>query len=194
MALAGVLVGVLIGVTGFRGDRAASPGATVTQTVPATPGEKAPAPSPSSATRGALGFGEDWRFTSSDPAKAFEAGVTVLGYREDFTSVGNASEEAGEPGYVWAYADLRLCVTKGSFTDSTTSWTLYYSDGSRVQRSGTTYGDLPKPEYPFEVTVTAGKCARGKLVFAVPDGKRPQSVLFAREGVAEPKEWAVPKG
>ncbi|MFJ9729288.1 DUF4352 domain-containing protein [Streptomyces sp. NPDC101209] len=152
------------------------------------------ATSVSSASRGALAFGHIWKFTSSDSAKAFEASVTVLGYRQGFNSVGNAGEEAGEPGYVWAYTDLRLCVTKGSFTDDTTSWTLYYSDGSRVQRSGTTYGDFPKPEFPFEVTVTVGKCVRGKLVFAVPGGKRPQSVVYAPKGVAEPKEWAVPNG
>ncbi|MGW3099658.1 hypothetical protein ACWDCC_40145 [Streptomyces sp. NPDC001102] len=164
MALAGVFVGVLIGVVGSGGpgaDKAASPAVTVTQTVSATPGEQAVATSASSTSRAALAFGDTWNFTSSDPAKVFEASVTVLGYRQGFTSVGNASEEAGEPGYVWAYTDLRLCVTKGSFTDDTTSWTLYYSDGGRVQRSGTTYGDFPKPEFPFEVTVTAGKCARG---------------------------------
>lgn len=52
---------------------------------------------------------------------------------------------AGEPGYVWAYAELKLCGTKGSYTDNTSSWTLYYRDGSRINPSGTTYGDFPKP-------------------------------------------------
>ncbi|MGV9567692.1 hypothetical protein [Streptomyces sp. NPDC003480] len=63
--------------------------------------------------------------------------------------MGNASEEVGASGYVWAYADLKLCVTKGSYTDDTTRWTLYYSDGSRVDPSSSTYDDFPKPESPY---------------------------------------------
>ncbi|MDX3454719.1 hypothetical protein PV396_22705 [Streptomyces sp. ME02-8801-2C] len=117
----------------------------------------------------------------------------MLDYKQGFTSVGNASQESGDPDYVWAYADLKLCAEKGSYTDSSFSWTLYYSDGSRINRSGTTYGDFPKPEYPTDVTVTAGKCARGKLVFSVPGGGRPQSVLYEPEGLDQPREWTIPK-
>ena len=192
-ALVSLFVGVLIGVVGSSGtDKTASPAtATTTETVVATPGT-AVAPT-SSSSRGAFALGDTWKFKNSGPAKPFEGSVTVLGYKQGFTSVGSASQEAGESGYVWAYADLKLCATKGSYTDNTTSWTLYYSDGSRATRSGSTYEDFPKPEFPTEVTVTAGKCARGKLVFPVPGGKRPASVLYAPEGVDEPEEWTVPK-
>jgi hypothetical protein len=192
------LVGALIGVTLHSGSGKAAPSATATttvtsaETVIATPGaDVASAPAPSSPK--SFAFGDTWKLDNIDPAKPFEGSLTVLDYKQGFTSVGKADEEAGEPGYVWAYAELKLCGTKGSYTDDTFSWTLYYSDGSRVSPSGTTYGDFPKPQFPFEVTVTAGKCARGKLVFPVPGDKRPESVLYKPDGLGEPREWTVPK-
>ncbi|WP_125193822.1 hypothetical protein [Streptomyces sp. RP5T] len=191
--LAGLLVGVLIGfVADTGGGKAATPAtATSTQTVLTTPGAvEAPASSPSSSKP--LAFGATWKVENTDPAKPFEGNLTVLGYKQGFTSVGKADEGAGEPGYVWAWADLKLCGTKGSYTDNTDSWTLYYDDGGRIKPSGTTYGDFPKPEFPFEVTVTAGKCAWGKLAFAVPGDERPESVLYQPDGLDEPREWLVP--
>ncbi|MGX1369332.1 hypothetical protein RKD19_004691 [Streptomyces canus] len=193
-SLAVLLIGVLIGFVADSGDGKAATPATVTttQTVLTTPGAvEAPASPPSSSKP--LAFGDTWRVESTDPAKPFEGSLTVLGYKQGFTSVGKADEEAGEPGYVWAWADLKLCGTKGSYADTTNSWTLYYDDGSRIKSSGTTYGDFPKPEFPFEVTVTAGKCARGKLAFAVPGTERPESVLYQPDGLDEPREWIVPK-
>lgn len=169
----------------------AKPAPTVTVTKTVTPSAEAAKPSPSSDT---YAFGQPWEFESSNSSSdSFAGSVTVLGYKQGFTSVGTASEEAGQAGYVWAYTDLKLCVTKGSYTDDTTSWTLYYSDGSRVKPSSSTYDDFPKPEFPTQVTVTADKCARGKLVFPVPGGKRPASVLYSPSGLAKPKEWTVPK-
>ncbi|WP_158806189.1 MULTISPECIES: DUF4352 domain-containing protein [Streptomyces] len=189
---------MLIGVTADSGADKAGPSATATttvtsaQTVLPTPGAvEAPASSPPSSK--ALAFGTTWRVQNTDPAKPFEGSLTVLDYKQGFTSVGKASEEAGEPGYVWAYADLKLCGTRGSYTDNTTSWTLYYGDGGRINPSSSTYSDFPKPEFPFEVTVTAGKCARGKLAFAVPGTERPESVLYQPDGLDEPREWIVPK-
>ncbi|MFK0159491.1 DUF4352 domain-containing protein [Streptomyces sp. NPDC090499] len=165
---------------------------TVTQTVTATP-DGGSASADTSSSSETYAFGDPWEFESSDTADPFEGSVAVLGYKQGVTSVGSASEEAGESGYVWAYADLKVCSTKGSYTDDNSSWTLYYSDGSRVDPSSSTYDDFPKPEFPVQVTITAGKCARGKLVFPVPGGKRPAAVLYAPSGLQEPKEWTVPK-
>lgn len=197
MALVGVFVGVLIGVKGGPSTDKAAPSATVTTAVTATQTVlsatgTAMAPA-TSLSPGPFAFGDTWKPKNDDPAKPFEGTLTVLDYKQGFTSVGSASKESGGPGYMWAYTDLKLCTRKGSYTDSSFNWTLYYSNGSRIKTSGTTYGDFPKPEYPFEVTVTAGKCARGKLVFAVPGNDRPQSVLYQLEGLAEPVEWTVPK-
>ncbi|WLW50750.1 hypothetical protein [Streptomyces sp. YU58] len=188
---------MLIGVTGSPGTNEADPSATVTaasatitETATATVGVEEPTASSSPEP---FAFGDTWKLKNIDPAKPFEGTLTVVGYKQGFTSVGKASEEAGAPGYVWAYADLKLCAVKGSHIESSFNWTLYYSDGSRIERSGSTYGDFPKPEYPVEVTLTSGKCARGKLAFAVPGDKRPESVLYKPEGLDEPREWTVPK-
>ncbi|MFF4060577.1 hypothetical protein ACFYZ8_36205 [Streptomyces sp. NPDC001668] len=196
--VAGLLAGVLIGVTADSGADKAAPSATATmtvtsaQTVLTTPGAVEAPVSPPSASK-PFAFGDTWSVHNIDPTKPFEGTLTVLGYKQGFASVGSASEEAGEAGYVWAYAELKLCGTRGSYTDNTSSWTLYYGDGSRINPSGTTYGDFPKPEFPFEVMVTAGKCARGKLAFTVPAAKRPESVLYQPDGLEEPREWTVPK-
>lgn len=184
---------LLLGATAAAcgGSSSAKPAPTVTITKTVTPSTEGAKPSPSSDT---YAFGQPWQFESTDgSSKNFAGTVTVFGYKQGFTSVGTASEEAGQSGYVWAYADLELCVTKGSYTDDNSSWTLYYSDGSRVDPSSSTFDDFPKPEFPVQVTVTEGKCARGKLVFPVPGGKRPQSVLNGPSGLEKPKEWTVPK-
>ncbi|MFF4356915.1 hypothetical protein [Streptomyces sp. NPDC001604] len=181
---------LLLGATACSSnDAKPAPTVTVTKTAASSPGSAAP--SASSAT---YAFGQPWEFESSEGnASTFDGTVTVLGYKQGVTSVGSASEEAGQSGYVWAYADLKLCVTQGSYSDDNTSWTLYYSDGSRIDPSSSTYDDFPKPEFPVQVTVTEGKCARGKLVFPVPEGKRPASVLYSPPGLATPTEWTVPK-
>ncbi|MFJ3662164.1 hypothetical protein ACIPPM_17075 [Streptomyces sp. NPDC090119] len=166
---------------------------TVTQTVTASPGSGSGAdgstpPSNVHALKGEWAFG-----STADADEVFEASVAVLGYKQGFTSVGKASEESGEPGYEWAYADIKTCAAEGSYLESTTSWTLYYADGSRVEPSSSTWADFPKPEYPAEVTLTAGKCARGKLAFPVPGDKRPESVIYAPSGLDEPQEWTLAK-
>ncbi|MEU0965683.1 hypothetical protein ABZ357_09735 [Streptomyces sp. NPDC005917] len=188
-----ITAALLLGATAAAcgGSDSAKPGPTVTVTKTVTPAAKSAEPSPSSAT---YAFGTPWEFESTDGSIGTFAGtVTVLGYKQGVASVGSASQEAGASRYVWAYADLKLCVTKGSYNDDNTSWTLYYSDGSRVDPSSSTYDDFPKPEFPIQVTVTAGKCARGKLVFPVPGGKRPESVLYSPPGLDQPTEWTVPK-
>ena len=183
-------VAVLL-LAAMTGCTSSNPKPAPTVTVTTTPTTPAADPSPSPVTHA---LGDTWEFTNAESTdEALTGSVTVLGYKQGVTSVGSASEEAGESGYVWAYADLKLCVTAGSYTDDTTSWTLYYGDGSRIDPSSSTYDDFPKPEFPTSVTVTAGKCARGKLVFPVPGGKRPESVLYAPSGVSTPEEWSLPK-
>lgn len=103
-ALAGLVAGVLIGVTADSGGAdSAAPSTTATttvtsaQTVTATPGaDEVSAPAPSSPKP--FAFGDTWKLTNIDPAKPFKGSLTVLGYQQGFTSVGKASEEAGEPG------------------------------------------------------------------------------------------------
>ncbi|MEU6879565.1 hypothetical protein [Streptomyces sp. NPDC046712] len=118
--------------------------------------------------------------------------TTVLGYKQGIRSAGSAAEDFGTPGYVWAAVELKVCSTKGTFLGSTEPWTLSYADGARVEPSSTTYDDFPKPEFPYETKLAPGKCVRGNLVFAVPGNSRPQTVVYAPQGLDIPEEWAVP--
>jgi hypothetical protein len=151
--------------------------------------EPTPEPEPTPTRQPTLKMGTEWQFEGSD---GVQGSVTVIDYKQGFESVGDAAEE-GAPGYQWAYVELKTCSISGTFPATTTPWTLSYEDGSRIEPSSTTYGDFPKPEFPFETTLTDGKCVRGKLVFSVPGGDtRPQNVVYAPVGLDVPQEWAVP--
>ncbi|MFJ3097365.1 hypothetical protein [Streptomyces hydrogenans] len=116
----------------------------------------------------------------------------ALSYKQGIKSVGSAAEETGEPTYVWAALELKVCSTKGVFLATTTPWTLSYADGSRIEPSSSTWDDFPKPEFPIETKLSPGKCVRGKVVYPVPGDSRPETVVYAPESVELPVEWAVP--
>ncbi|MET9702305.1 hypothetical protein [Streptomyces griseus] len=145
-----------------------------------------PSPTPAAA----LQLGWSWEFESD--TDDIEGAVTVLDYKQGIKSVGDAVEEAGTPGYEWAYVDMKTCSISGTFSATTEPWTLAYEDGSRAEPTSTTYEDFPKPEFPFETILTDGKCVRGKLVFPVPGDQRPTAVVYAPAGLDVPKEWTVP--
>lgn len=164
--------------------KAADKPTAAASTPSATPSTVSPTPA------APYGFGATWEFESTTDNIA--GAVTVLDYKQGIKSVGSAAEEAGTSGYEWAYLELKTCSITGTFTASTEPWTLAYEDGARVEPSSTTYGDFPKPEFPFETTLTEGKCVRGKLVFPVPGKDWPETVVYAPAGLDIPQEWAVP--
>ncbi|WP_050491103.1 MULTISPECIES: hypothetical protein [Streptomyces] len=180
---AGLLALTACGTTPEPDTKAAGPepSAEVTETPTAEPTPETPV---------TLDMGSAWEFEST--TDDIEGAVTVLGYKQGVKSVGSAAEESGTPGYEWAYVDMKTCSIRGTFSATTEPWTLAYEDGSRVEPSSTTYDDFPKPEFPFETTLTDGKCVRGKLVFPVPGDQRPTVVVYAPAGLDVPKEWAVP--
>ncbi|MEU2061987.1 hypothetical protein [Streptomyces sp. NPDC013455] len=51
---------------------------------------------------------------------------------------------------------------------------------------------MPKPEFPMDKPVKAGRCAAGLIAYPVPSGKRPERIVYAPEGT-DPIEWAVTK-
>ncbi|MER8197059.1 hypothetical protein ABTY00_24215 [Streptomyces microflavus] len=157
---------------------------------PTTEAAETPTADPTPAAPVTLDMGSTWEFEST--TDDIEGAVTVLSYKQGVKSVGSAAEESGTPGYEWAYVDMKTCSTRGTFPATTEPWTLAYEDGSRVDPSSTTYDDFPKPEFPFETTLTDGKCVRGKLVFPVPGDQRPATVVYAPTGLDVPQEWAVP--
>ncbi|PWG08260.1 DUF4352 domain-containing protein [Streptomyces sp. V2] len=123
----------------------------------------------------------------------YKATSTVLGYEQGFKAQASAAEETGAPGYVWAALEIKVCVLSDGMRVTRFPWVLAYADGARVEPSGTTYGDFPKPEYPIDTQVKKGDCVRGKIAYAVPGDQRPAKVIYAPEGLPEPVEWAMPK-
>ncbi|KUN91910.1 hypothetical protein AQJ67_41510 [Streptomyces caeruleatus] len=119
--------------------------------------------------------------------------VTVLSYEQGIKAQTTADQEFSTDGYEWAALEIKTCIAKGTGGTTRYPWILAYEDGARVEPSSVTYGDFPKPEYPYEATVKAGDCVRGKTVFAVPGNQRPERVLYTPEALPEGAEWAVPK-
>ncbi|MEV3967697.1 DUF4352 domain-containing protein [Streptomyces sp. NPDC050698] len=135
-------------------------------------------------------FGQTLTF--SDDGMAM--GITVLSYEQDtFHPQASADEEFGTKGYTWAAVEIKACLRKGTSGVTRYPWALAYADGARIEPSGVTYGDFPKPEYPYEAKMKAGDCVRGKTVFAVPAKDRPELVLYTPEALETPAEWTVPK-
>ncbi|GHA64143.1 hypothetical protein GCM10010330_16200 [Streptomyces tendae] len=158
----------------------------------ATP-QDTPAPTPTPAPAAPMEIGQTLTFT--DDVDGVTMAVTVLGYEQDtFKPQTSADEEFGTTGYTWAAVEIKACVVSGGNSGVTRyPWALAYADGARIEPSGTTYGDFPKPEYPHEAALKNGECVRGKTVFAVPAKQRPERVLYTPESMEIPAEWAVPK-
>ncbi|MGW7064071.1 hypothetical protein ACWGHM_36995 [Streptomyces sp. NPDC054904] len=154
----------------------------------AAPSVTASPSAPLSPTRNA--FGQS--ITTSDPQGTTTATAVVLGYEQGVKAQQSADEENGTTGYTWSALEIKVCSTKGNILTSRFPWILAYADGTRIEPSGTTYGDFPKPEYPFEAKVNEGDCVRGKTVYAVPASQRPERVLYTAQILPRPAEWAVP--
>ncbi|MFI1866881.1 hypothetical protein [Streptomyces jumonjinensis] len=137
-------------------------------------------------------IGQAWEYEGTIADEEVEGSEAVLGYAQGVRSIVSADEDAGTTGYEWAAVELKSCSVKGSFYATTMNWTLSYEDGSRIEPSSTTYDDFPKPEYPVETKLTAGKCVKGKVVFAVPAKERPATIVYAPDSVEIPLEWTVP--
>ncbi|GGY82966.1 hypothetical protein GCM10010363_74500 [Streptomyces omiyaensis] len=154
----------------------------------AASGSTSPAPEVTTTAPLKLGTSYTW-----EDAEAGVSGTsTAISYEQGIKSVGSAAESSGTPGYIWAALELKVCSTKGVFTANTFPWTLAYSDGARVEASGTTWDDFPKPEFPIETKLSPGKCVRGKVVYPVPGDSRPETIVYAPQTVTVPVEWAVP--
>ncbi|MFE0875364.1 hypothetical protein ACFW4X_10850 [Streptomyces smyrnaeus] len=126
--------------------------------------------------------------------------VTVLSYKQPVPGVVPPDEADGmEPGATWARIDVRFCVksVKAGFDVRVTQepWSLGFPDGSTAEVTGSFGGDFPKPEFPNDgKVVRPGRCARGGIMFPIPEGQRPTFVSYAPKGFDQPAEWKVPRG
>lgn len=173
------LVAAILGlaVTGCSGGQPRTAGSASAVPLPAsaapTPSANPSSPSP---TRG-LAMG-------ATAAVANELDVTVYAYRP------HSAPDAPPPvtaGYTWASVDVQTCIrptVTAQITLMWFPWTLVFEDGAIVEASNTTYNQFVQPQYPNdpERLVPAGRCARGWITFAVPEGKTPKLVEYQPKG------------
>ncbi|MGP4008162.1 DUF4352 domain-containing protein [Streptomyces sp. 4N124] len=95
-------------------------------------------------------------------------------------------------GDIWATINVKVCNIEGDIEVSQLPWSLAYEDGTSIDATGSTGGDMPKPEFPMDKRVLPGRCAAGLISFPVDSKKRPERVVYEPEG-SDPTEWAVPK-
>lgn len=154
-----------------------------------------PSPSPSPSI-GPFALGETWKWDR--PEHDVSGSSAVLSYQQRVARDATDPEEAfgsESKGYVWSAVELKVCNDADSgqvLPTSSAVWKLAYDDGALVDPSSTIFDQFPKPWYPFDAELKAGRCVRGKLVFAVPGGQRPDRVVYGPEGL-EPVEWTIPK-
>ncbi|MFJ8931980.1 hypothetical protein ACIRLA_35960 [Streptomyces sp. NPDC102364] len=145
-----------------------------------------------SSTSSSMRSVQKFSFEGDDEYDPMAGNATVLSYQQPVHASVTAAEEVNEPGYVWAALEVKVCGTKGEFTTSSDPWTLAYKDGTRIEPSGTTYDDFPKPEYVTDAPISAGDCSRGKIVYAVPGKQRPAQALYTTN--EEPTlRWSLAK-
>ncbi|MHB9759851.1 DUF4352 domain-containing protein [Streptomyces sp. BYX5S] len=159
---------------------------TVTETV-TQQSEKQAAPK----KNGPLAFGEKQAFDDAD--NDVHATVQVVGYTHTERGPQAPGQELG--GDSWATADVKVCNVRGvEIGVDQTAWSLSYADGTSVETTGLSGGDMPKPEFPMDKILRAGQCARGKIAFPVHAKKRPATLDYAPEGqTTSATQWSVPK-
>lgn len=68
---------------------------------------------------------------------------------------------------------------------------MVYEDGTRIEVTGNSGGDFPRPEFPKDAAVRPDDRARGRIMFPVPKGERPERVIYAPD-TGDEAEWTVP--
>ncbi|MFE9098503.1 DUF4352 domain-containing protein [Streptomyces sp. NPDC007264] len=164
-----------------------APRVTVTQTATATPSTEAT----TGATTGVLKMGATK--TINDAATGVHATVQAIEYQQPYKGPQPAKPEDFQGGDIWATAKVKVCNINGTdFSVDQLPWSLAYEDGTTIKATGSTGGDMPKPEYPMEKTLTPDRCAAGLIAYPVPSNKRPERLVY-QPGNGQPTEWAIPK-
>lgn len=181
--------GLLLALTACSNDPAA-PTVSKTSSSPepvATTSSSSPSPTVRDTT---YKLGETAKVTTDDATFT----VTALAYTQPVKGP-QPPDPATQGGDVWATVEAKVCSVSGiTLTVTQFPWSLAYTDGTVVKVTGSTGGDLPKPEFPMDQPVTNGRCIKGKIPFPVMNNTRPERVVYAPEALsATPIEWTVPK-
>ncbi|MGW4199562.1 DUF4352 domain-containing protein [Streptomyces sp. NPDC004726] len=179
-------VALLITLTACGGDGTAKPAATVTVTQTVTPDVRPAAAEPDTVLK--MGTKKD----IAEPENKLHITVQALAYQQPYKGPQPQPPQDFQGGDTWATADIKVCNIKGADVSvSQLPWSLAYSDGTSVEITGSSGGDMPKPEFPMDKTLKPGRCARGLIAFPVPGDTRPEYLVYEPEE-SRPTEWAIP--
>jgi hypothetical protein len=157
---------------------------TVTKTAPATTSSPPPSPADSTLKMGATK-------TIDDDANNVHITIQALAYEQPVKGTQPQKPDAALGGDTWSTVNVKVCNVSGpNINVSQTPWSLAYADGTSVETTGLSGGDMPKPEFPMDKAVKAGRCAAGLIAFPVEGSKTPVRVVYEPDGT-EPTEWAV---
>ncbi|MEU4986270.1 DUF4352 domain-containing protein [Streptomyces sp. NPDC021969] len=158
---------------------------TVTQTVTAQPSSK-PAAAPDD---GIYKMGD--KATINDTESNIRFTAQVVEYQQPYKGPQPQKPSDFQGGDTWATASIKVCNEEGeTFSVDQSVWSLEYADGISVESTGLSGGDMPKPEYPMDKAVKAGRCAAGLIAYPVDGSKRPERVVYSPEGL-DSREWAI---
>ncbi|MEW2808600.1 DUF4352 domain-containing protein [Streptomyces massasporeus] len=119
--------------------------------------------------------------------------VQALEYQQPYKGPQPQKPQDFQGGDTWATVKVKVCTIKGDVEVSQFPWSLAYEDGTNVEVTGSSGGDMPKPEFPMGKKVLPGRCAAGLIAFPVDSKQRPDRLVYEPE-FGEPTEWAIPKG
>ncbi|MEV6803153.1 DUF4352 domain-containing protein [Streptomyces sp. NPDC051132] len=158
---------------------------TVTQTVTSSPSTETAADADSSVLR--MGA----KKTINDTEADVHVTVQVVDYQQPYKGPQPMKPEDFQGGDIWATINIKVCnIGTTDISVSQRPWALTYSDSTRIESTGGSGGDMPKPEFPMNKIVKGGRCAAGLIAYPVPSSKRPERIVYEPDG-REPTEWAV---
>ncbi|MFF4933563.1 DUF4352 domain-containing protein [Streptomyces griseofuscus] len=129
----------------------------------------------------------------NDDANDVHLVIQATEYEQPYKGPQPQRPEDFQGGDVWATIHVKVCNLSGpDISVSQTPWSLEYADGTSIEVTGSTGGDMPKPEFPMDRAVKAGRCAAGLIAYPVPSDKKPERVVYAPDGL-DPVEWAADK-
>jgi hypothetical protein len=118
--------------------------------------------------------------------------LTVFDYQQP---VGAGAAPPTESGDSWGALDVRACASTSSLFDvgvSVAPWRLLYTDGTSATPTTATQPQFPQPTYPTsQMSLTAGECTRGWVVFPVHGNAQPTLARWSTTG-ATPITWRIP--
>jgi hypothetical protein len=175
----------LVMLTACGGSEEPRPTVTVTQTVTATPAPKGQTAPPASLKMGA-------KADLVDAEDNVHITVQAMEYQQPYKGPQPQKPLDFQGGDTWATINVKVCNVQGAdISVSQFPWSLAYEDGTSIAATGSTGGDMPKPEFPMDRVVKPGRCAAGLIAFPVPGDKRPERLVYGPDG-DEPTEWAIP--